>query len=327
MMRRKFIRSVSMAGGALLAPASLTVHCATLPDSKTSDVVIARDDNVLNQKFIVDTERLQKLLDRGIMQLFGCDTPYEAWQRVVKPGEVIGLKVNCLSGRGTTHPELVSAICERLREAGIRSENIVIWDRFNSDLEEGGFKINYNTRGVQVMGNEILGFESDFAISGAAASLVCKTLTRLCDGVINLPVLKDHGIAGITLAMKNLFGSIHNPNKYHLNVGDPFIPDVYSFKPIREKVRLHICDALIAQYDGGPSYMPHWSWAHNSLLFSKDPVALDYTGWQIIEAKRKEKGKKPLRAVGREPKYIFTAGNASHKLGSCDPNFINVKHI
>ena len=212
-------------------------------------------------------------------------------------------------------------------DAGIKEENIVIWDRFNSDLEEAGFKIRSTGRGRRCLGNDMLGFESEFDTFGSAASLVCKTLTRLCHGVINLPVLKDHGIAGVTLAMKNMFGAIHNPNKYHLNVGDPYIPDVYMLPSIRNKIRLTICDAINAQYEGGPSYMPHWSWPYNGIIVGKDPVAIDHTGWQIIEEERKIRGLKSLKAVGREPKYIATAANQEHGLGTNNPDLIEIRYV
>jgi len=135
-------------------------------------------------------------------------------------------------------------------------------------------------------------------------------------------VLKDHGIVGVTLALKNLFGAIHNPNKYHLNVGDPYVADVYMLPPIRQKVRLAICDATTAQFEGGPSYMPQWSWPFNGLLVARDPVALDYTGWRIIEQKRAEKGMRPLKAEGRAPAYIATAADSAHRLGTNDPGRI-----
>ena len=57
----------------------------------------------------------------------------------------------------------------------------------------------------------------------------------------------------------------------------------------------------------------------NAVLASLDPVALDFTGWQMIEQKRAEKGMKPLKAVNREPAYIATAADAAHRLGCCDP--------
>jgi uncharacterized protein (DUF362 family) len=144
----------------------------------------------------------------------------------------------------------------------------------------------------------------------------------VCDAVINLPVIKDHGIAGVTMALKSMFGAIHNPNKYHSNGGDPYVADVNMLAPIRQKLRLHICDGLNAQYEGGPSFMPQWMWPFNGLLVARDPVALDYVGWKIIEKKRAEAGMKPLGELKRQPTYIATAADREHRLGTCDPKRI-----
>lgn len=322
MKRRDFFKRSAALGGSIFYGSSLSPAGAT--ENTKSKIVISRDPDLHQNSKTPDANRLLRLLDESVCGLANRDRPAEAWKRFVKPGEVIGLKVNCLSGRGTTHVDLVEAVCERLRQAGIPDHDIVIWDRFNSDLEDGGFKINYRGRGVRIFGNDALGFEPKLQVFGSAGSLVCKTLTRVCDGVINLPVLKDHGIAGITIALKNFFGAIHNPNKYHLNVGDPYIPDVYMFPPIRNKVRLTICDATTAQYEGGPSYMPQWSWQYNGLIAGTDPVALDYSGWQIIEKKRKEMGLKSLKAAGREPTYIATAADKKHNLGTNNPEKIEI---
>jgi len=254
---------------------------------------------------------------------FDCDSPVDAWKKVVRPGEVVGLKVNCLAGRGaSTNVRLVDAICERLQQAGIPQKNIVIWDRLNADLESAGLRVASRNGRLRSIGNDETGFEDALATFDTAGSLMSKTLTRVCDAVINLPVLKDHGIAGVTMALKNFFGAIHNPNKYHMNVGNPHIADVYMLPPIRQKVRLTICDAITAQYEGGPSYMPQWSWPFNGLIVAQDPVALDYTGWQIIEQKRAEKRMKSLQALGREPAYIATAADARHRIGTNDPKRI-----
>jgi uncharacterized protein (DUF362 family) len=286
-----------------------------------SRVVIARDAKIRTAGTSFDSNRLAQLLDHALQSCLNCDSPIEAWKKVVRPNEVVGLKVNCLGGRGNaTHPELVDVIVERLRQAGITE--IVIWDRQNSDLEHARFKIAERGSGLRCFGNDVLGFEDDLAIFGKAGSLLCRTLTQVCDAVINLPVLKDHGIAGVTLALKSMFGAIHNPNKYHSDAGDPYVADVNSFAPIRQKVRLHICDGLNAQYEGGPSYMPQWMWPFNGVLVSRDPVALDYVGWKIIEKKRAEAGMKPLREVKREPTYVLTAADAEHRLGTGDPKRI-----
>jgi hypothetical protein len=71
--------------------------------------------------------------------------------------------------------------------------------------------------------------------------------------------------------------------------------------------------------------MPQWTWPANALLVAQDPVALDYTGWQMIERRRKEAGMKPLAATERAPKYIATA--ARHGIGTDDPRRIELKEV
>jgi uncharacterized protein (DUF362 family) len=304
--------------------AAIAAHAAP----EKSKVVIARDPALRPAGGSPDSARVLKLLDRAMQSFYGGDSPLDAWKKVARPGEVVGLKVNCLSGKGAaTNPVLVDAICERLQQAGIPPKDIVIWDRLNSDLESAGFRVATRNDRIRTIGNDTAGYDMDLAVYGNAGSLLSKTLTHTCDAVINLPVLKDHGIVGVTLALKNLFGAIHNPNKYHTNAGDPFVADVNMFDPIRKKVRLTICDGLTAQYEGGPSFMPQWSWPYNGLLVARDPVALDYTGWQILERKRAEKGMKPLRELHREPLYIATAADAGHRLGTNDPQRIDVLEV
>jgi len=321
MDRRSFIKKSALAAGsAFLYPR--VSSCKPIPSNGKSKVVQVTD---LSEP--LSSNQVAAFLDKGMCSLFNCDNAIAAWQQIVKPGEVVGLKVNCLSGYGSTHIVLVDTIVERLKEAGIRKNDIIIWDRLSKDLEDGGFKIQDQKNNVRYIGNELLGFYDDLQVYGSVASLVCNTVVRECDCIINLPLLKDHSIAGLTMSLKNMFGAIHNPNKYHLNIGDPYIADVNMLPSIRKKVRLHICDAIEAQYEGGPSYMPHWRWSMNSLLISTDPVALDYYGWQIIDTKRIEMGLKSLKEVGREPKYIATAADASHHLGTNNPDRIEFLHL
>jgi uncharacterized protein (DUF362 family) len=322
--RRDFLRTC-IAGAACLGidKAGWARSVWDSPQPPRSRLVIARDPMLRGGSAGINSGRLQNLLDRAMQSFFDRDTPVEAWRQLVKPGEVVGLKVNCLAGRGASSSVLlVEAICERLQQAGIPAQNIIVWDRLNSDLESAGFRIASAGRRARCLGNDDAGYEDDLAIHGSVGSCLAKTLTRSCDAVINLPVLKDHGIAGVTMALKNLFGAIHNPNKYHSDGGDPYIADVNMLAPVRQKVRLTICDATTAQYEGGPSFMPQWTWPYNGLLAARDPVALDYTGWKIIERKRAEKGMKSLEAVGRAPAYIATAADVHHRLGTNDPKLI-----
>ncbi len=322
--RRQFLKRC--VAGAAFAAAVRPVFPLSAPEQRDkpaatqkSRVVIARDAQLRGSGSSPDSGRLLKMLDRAMQANYATDSPWEAWKKVARPGQVVGLKVNCLAGRGvSTNVLLGELICERLQGAGIAKKDIIIWDRLNSDLESAGFHVSSHANGVRCIGNDTLGYEEDLAVYRSVGSRLSKALTQVCDVVVNLPVLKDHGIVGVTMAMKNMFGAIHNPNKYHLNAGNPYVADLNAVLVIRQKVRLHICDAITAQYEGGPSFMPQWTWPYNSLLVSSDPVALDYVGWQIIEQKRAEKGMRPLRELKREPAYIATAADAEHQLGNND---------
>ena len=327
MKRRQFIKSGLAATGSFIVSSPFHTFCSDSQIDQISRVVVARNPLLQPIQYQIDTDVLVSLLDSAMQTYFKKDDVLEAWAKIAQPGEVIGLKVNCLSGPGGTHPELVDAICERLLQVGVQAQDIIIWDRLNEDLENGGFKVIYRGNKIKCFGNDFAGFSSDFEIFGSAASLISKTMTEICDGVINLPVLKDHGIAGVTMSMKNMFGAIHNPNKYHLNVGDPYIADVNMLSSIRNKSRFTICDVINSQYEGGPSHMPHWTWPYNGLLIGRDPVALDYLGWQLIEAERQKNNYKALKEVGREPSYISTAADKNHKLGTNNPDRMEVIYL
>ncbi|HGY54934.1 MAG TPA: DUF362 domain-containing protein [Caldithrix abyssi] len=324
MKRREFIKkSLSLSSGIILPVQASSFRLKPPTDGRKSTVVISR---LAQQHIKADARQISTLLDKALMAFFNRDDPISAWKQVVRPGERVGLKVNCLAGRGSTHTALVDHIAERLQEAGIDAGDILIWDRFNRDLEDGGFTIRDSGNRVRCYGNDSVGFEYDLQMYGSAASRVTKIVTRQCDAIINLPLLKDHSIAGVTCSLKNMFGAIHNPNKFHIKHGDPYIADVNRYPALYGKIRLHICDALEAQYQGGPSFMPHWRWIYNGLLVAQDPVALDYTGWQIIEKKRKEMGLPSLKEEKREPGYIATAADWDHRLGTNNPKEILIKN-
>ncbi len=274
---------------------------------------------------MVDSSRMLALLDRGVQTLFDLDHPAEAWKKVVRPGQRVGLKVNTLGGRGmSTNVQLVEAVCERLQETGIKASDIIIWDRDTGELERVGFRVSDTANRVQCFGTDRAGYEDELSSYGSVGSRLSKILTRRCDVLINVPLLKDHDSAGVTAALKNMYGVIHNPNKLHPNGCNPYIADLNMLPAIRTKMRLTICDATTACYEGGPGFKPQYSWRDNSLLLSQDAVSLDHTAWQLIERKRAEKGLKTLEADGRAPRYIATAADAQHRLGTNDPSRIQL---
>jgi uncharacterized protein (DUF362 family) len=328
--RRDFLKTCLMGaavlraggGSALLAAAE---QCASPAKSR---VVIAHDAKLRGAGSTVDSRRILSLLDRSMQALFDRDHALETWQKLVRPGETVGLKVNALGGRGfSSNLHLVEAICERLQEAGVKAKDIVVWDRDSEELERSGFHLSTGGNRVQCFGTDRVDYEQELVTHGSVGSRLSRILTRRCNVLINVPVLKDHDGAGVSIALKNMYGVIHNPNKYHPNGCNPYIADLNMLPEIRGRMRLTICDATLASYEGGPSYKPEYTWKNNALLVSQDPVALDYTGWQIIERKRAEKGLKTLEGDGRAPHYIATAADAQHRLGTNDPRRISAIEV
>ena len=326
--RRSFLKG-ALTGAAVFGMGARAELAAATPESTSalakSRVVVARDAQLRGSGFAVDSQRMLSLLDRSMQALFNRDHPIEAWKKLVRPGDTVGLKVNALGGRGiSTNRELLAAICERSQEAGIKAGDIVVWDRGTDELERVGFKVSIGGDRVQCYGTDQVDYEEELSAWGSVGSRLSKILTQRTNVLISLPVLKDHDGAGVTIGLKNMYGVIHNPNKYHPNGCNPYIADLNMLPEIRTRLRLTICDATTAMYEGGPAYKPEHCWQFNGLLVSQDPVALDYTGWQIIERKRAEKGLKTLAADDRAPNYISTAADKDHRLGTCDPKRISV---
>jgi uncharacterized protein (DUF362 family) len=320
MDRRDFFKTAAGAAGMLVAT-RLPIEAAPNPPL----VTLVRDTASIHQGK-VEAYRVGALLDRLLREQFNAADPVEVLHTLFSPQDRVGLKVNTLSGRRmSTHVELVNALVERLIKAGVPPRNILIWDRLNEDLRGGGFKLNPWGKPVACAGCDTLGYDRELTLHRSIGSLFAKPVTELCTATINVPVLKDHGVVGITLGMKNFFGAIHNPNKYHSNGGDPYVADLYSHPDIGGKVRLTIVDALEVQPEGGPPFQPDWVMDYGGLMTANDPVALDRMGWKLIEDLRVKKGLPSLTQAKREPKYIHTA--AMLGLGEDDTSIIRFREV
>ena len=253
-----------------------------------------------------DVVSINALLGSALRTYFDSSDPRDGLRSLFKPEDIVGIKVNCLSGRFmSTHTGLVSALVKMLIQTGIDEDNIIVWDRTDRDLTGGGYKLNKG-KGVKVYGADYAGFSENLLIHRSIGSFTANIMQK-ADKIINMPVLKDHGIVGVTLGLKNYFGAIHNPHKYHLKGGDPYVADLYSHPMFKDKTALTIVDGIVGQYEGGPPHQPQWTWNHGGLLIGEDTVAVDRTGLDIIEKKRADEDIPSLTELTRYPKYLETA--------------------
>jgi uncharacterized protein (DUF362 family) len=332
--RRQFLKTAAT-GAVLLGTQSRLGLAAALEPHATADksrVVVARDPQVYSSPGQLDQNRVMALLDRAVTSWTGQSNPVEAWKLILGkdlgPDKVIGLKTNGLGGKGIcTHYALILAVVERLQHAGIKAGNIVIWDRNREDLEVCGLSINTDPSRIRCFGTDHAGYEDESVRWGSANIRLSRILTRECSMVIGLPILKDHSMSGVTFAMKNMYGVVHWPFQLHGGGCNPGIADLNCIPAVREKVRFTIGDALSSVYDGGPGFHPERLWYPNALIVGEDRVAVDQIAWQMIERKRAETGMKTLEAAGRPPRYIATAADAAHNLGTDDPRHIHLMEI
>ena len=285
------------------------------PDSKTR-VVLVRNRSVLSKEHSLNSAVADEMINEALLRLTDTSKPEGAWRKLFKPDDVVGIKVNALGGKQiATHPVVVDAIAAGLKRAGVPENNIIVWDRLTDELEKAGYRINRSKTGVGCYGTDT-NYDREPEISGSIGSCFSRILSSRCTALINVPVLKDHDLAGVSISLKNFYGAIHNPNKYHDNNCDPYIADVNKHPYIKNKLRLIVCDAITLLYQGGPAYKPQYALSYCGVLVSRDPVAVDTIGVKLIEDVRREKGLDSLKEAGREPVHVTTA--AKQGLGTDD---------
>ncbi|MFC2156652.1 DUF362 domain-containing protein [Acidobacteriota bacterium] len=287
---------------------------------KRSKVFLIRSQKVISTQGDIDETKLRQMFQ------LGCRLIQESsGKRLFQTKETLGIKINTLGGKKISTPPSVSLSLAEELDKQFSPRSVIIWDRTNRELREAGYRLNYRTRGPLVMGTDTreIGYESELVAQGNIGSLFSKIQSNMLTSSISLAVLKDHGLAGVTAGMKNYFGAIHNPNKYHDNNCDPFIPELFDCTAISKKHRISIIDGLVVQYHRGPSFHAQWAHREGVLIFSLDPVAADYVGWDLIEKLRSRNGLPSLTEENREPRYLWTAEKMG--LGTASPGGIDLK--
>ncbi len=276
------------------------------------------------QKHGLTKNEYQNLLEAGLKKLSSEKQTKSAVRKYLPKG-VVGMKTNCLARTLNSTPvALIDAVFSLLTQAGYDENDVVVWDRTSRELANAGYTLNASSVGRRCLGTDAngVGYSSGFYSSGDVSSLVSRILTDMVNHNVNLPVLKDHSIAGLSAGLKNMYGAIHNPNKFHDNNCDPFCAHVNNLEPIKKKNRLTILDAVKVQYNGGPGFVSEYISYYNGILVSDDPVSVDRVGLKILEHIRKVNGHPHLEKVGRSVKYLASAQQLG--LGVADMSRIDV---
>ncbi len=231
--------------------------------------------------------------------------------------DTVGIKVNCLAApRLSPRPELVEALARLIASAGVPPERILVFERSERELRRAGLAPGKH-RHFRSVGVE-RDWEDRPSVSGSIGSCFARIVSRRCTALVSFGVVKDHDLAGVSAGLKNWYGAIHNPNKYHDGNCDPYVADVVNHPWIREKLRLTVLDGVLAQYHGGPAFRADTTFELGLVAAATDPVAIDAWAWKILDGERRRRGLPTLEQDGRPPRFIATA--ASYGLGVGEPS-------
>src|SRR5256714_11225214 len=228
-------------------------------------------------------ENIRTMMRRGMMELTGADGWADAWKRFFEPGDVVGIKVNPV---GQPHVisdgSVVREIIAGLEAAGVKRKDIVVYDRYRAQFFKAGFD-KWLPEGVRTSSaaedydgvqQGMDGYDPEHYIDlpltlpgfsvdddKARRSYAARFITKEVNKLVNLPVLKDHQSAGVTLSLKNLsHGLVNNVCRSHgtrsLNACNSFIPAVVQMPVIRNKPVLHILAGVKGPYHGAPTPPP-----------------------------------------------------------------------
>jgi len=319
--RRTFLKIVSITGAAgLIYPQRLLSGI----DPFASTRVVLVDDDSATSGTTIDPAVAQSMIDCGIMNLAEIFDVGEAWKALL-PGvsatSIVAIKVNCINSSLSSHPEVAYAIANAMAQMDFGGtpfpeNNIIIFDRTNGELTSAGYTINTSSTGVRCFGTNQsgVGYSTDTYDVNGSSQRLSTIITELADYMVNLSVLKNHGTAGVTISLKNHYGTCSSPGSIHGNYCDPYIPALNALAPIRDKQFVNICDALLGIYSGGPSGSPQF--AANRFIMGTDPVAVDYQGRLILV----DNG----CTTGGRATHIETAAGDPYNLGTADPAEMDV---
>ncbi|MDD4212183.1 MAG: DUF362 domain-containing protein, partial [Bacilli bacterium] len=207
----------------------------------------------------------------------------------ITPNDRVFIKLNCVgpfsSEMGiTTHPIFVQAVIQLVKE---KTSHIMIGD--NPATKD----ILYTLRKNGLL--EMIREENIPIVDGKEFSCIANPHGKYYDSfevskqmidvdvLINLPKLKTHAFAYMSVAEKNLFGLIFGLSKaaWHMKASNPLqfgeaINDLYQaiLLSFHDKTMIHLCDGILGLEGEGPSTGGK-PIASKVIMASYDAVSLD----------------------------------------------------
>ncbi|MCD8194246.1 MAG: DUF362 domain-containing protein [Tannerellaceae bacterium] len=308
MKRRDFFKTGIMAG------AALSINFDGLQAALSSNTMTVQQAPDL---VAVMGGEPEAMLDKALETLGGID-------KYIKKGQKIVIKPNIGWDRspemaGNTNPELIQALVKRCLNAGASKVTVFdhTCDNWQKCYDSSGIANAVKAAGgVIVPGNDEKYYKTVALPNGVSlkSTQIHEALLE-ADAWINVPVLKNHGGAKLSCAMKNYMGIVWDRRFFHQNDLQQCIADICTWpkKPV-----LNIVDAYRIMHQNGPQGKSLADVATiKSLIASSDIVAADTAALRMFNQVKKL----DMEAVGHIGK------GEELKLGNTDLDKLNIKRI
>ena len=304
MDRREFIKKSVQAG---------IISGAALPFVSYSNLLSSRNVSSTNYDLVaIKGGEPDAMFDKAISSLGGMKSFVKKGQTVVvKPN--IGWDVSP-ERAGNTNPLLINRIIKHCFEAGAKDVYVFdhTCDNWNKCYSNSGIETAVKDAGGKIVSGASEGYYQDVTIKGSKKLSNAKVheLILSSDVFINVPILKNHGSAGLTISMKNLMGIVWDRGYWHQNNLHQCIADFALYR----KPDLNIVDAYYVMKRNGPRGVSTEDVIKmKSQIISTDIVAADAAAAKLF---------------GQEPdnvSYIKLADEL--KIGTKDLSKLNINRI
>ena len=254
----------------------------------------------------------EKMFDRSMEAMGGM-------RNFVKPGQTVVVKPNIgwdviPERAANTNPALVKRIIEHCFEAG--AKKVYVFDHTCDDWKKcyknSGIEKAAKDAGATVAPGHTEGYYQHVDIPHGENLTEAKEHELILDSdvFINVPILKNHGSARLTVAMKNLMGIVWDRRFWHRNDLHQCIADYSSYR----KPDLNIVDAYRVMLRNGPRGVSEADVRTMKYqIVSDDMVAADASAAKIF-------GTSPQKV-----RHIKIAGNEGY--GQIDLSKLNIGRL
>jgi len=244
MKRRDFLRTVALAG------AVVTVKPGKAFDILTQTGEITETGTAYDMVAVMGGEP-EAMFSRAIQEMGGMGKYVKKGHKVVVKPNIGWDKVPELAGN--TNPKLIGEIIKQCFNAG--ASEVVVFDHTCDDWKRcytnSGIEAVAKENGAKVLPAHEETYYRNINLPNGKSLKSAKVHQAImdCDVWINVPILKNHGGAKMSISMKNMMGIVWDRRFFHSNDLQQCIADVCT---INKRPVLNVVDAYRVLKSNGP---------------------------------------------------------------------------